>query len=38
MTLEIPKLKAKDAPDLSRFDWTDPLRFEDQLSLSLIHI
>ena len=38
MTLEIPKLKAKDAPDLSRFDWTDPLRFEDQLSSDEIMI
>ncbi len=27
-----PKLKAKDAPDLSRFDWEDPFRLEDQLS------
>ncbi len=26
------KLKAKDAPDLSRFDWEDPFRLEDQLS------
>ncbi len=24
-------LKPKDAPDLSRFDWEDPFRFEDQL-------
>ena len=32
MTTEPPKLKSKDAPDLSRFDWNDPLRFEDQLS------
>ena len=38
MTLEIPKLKAKDAPDLSRFDWNDPLRFEDQLSSDEIMI
>ena len=29
---EKPKLKAKDAPDLSRFDWEDPFRLEDQLS------
>jgi glutaryl-CoA dehydrogenase len=28
----MPKLKAKDAPDLSRFDWEDPFRSEDQLS------
>jgi glutaryl-CoA dehydrogenase len=27
-----PKLKAKDAPDLTRFDWEDPFRMEDQLS------
>ncbi len=27
-----PKLKAKDAPDLSRFDWEDAFRLEDQLS------
>ncbi len=27
-----PKLKAKDTPDLSRFDWEDPFRLEDQLS------
>ncbi|PZR01032.1 MAG: acyl-CoA dehydrogenase [Cereibacter sphaeroides] len=26
------KLKAKDAPDLSRFDWEDALRLEDQLT------
>lgn len=32
MMTEQPKLKSKDAPDLSRFDWNDPLRFEDQLS------
>ena len=32
MTSEQPKLKTKDAPDLSRFDWNDPLRFDDQLS------
>ena len=38
MTLEIPKLKAKDAPDLSRFDWIDPLRLEDQLSSDEIMI
>ena len=25
-----PKLKAKDAPDLGRFDWQDPFRMEDQ--------
>jgi glutaryl-CoA dehydrogenase len=27
-----PTLKPKDAPDLSRFDWEDPFRLEDQLS------
>ena len=27
-----PKLKAKDAPDLGRFDWTDPFRMDDQLT------
>jgi glutaryl-CoA dehydrogenase len=27
-----PKLKAKDAPDLGRFDWQDPFRLEDQLT------
>jgi glutaryl-CoA dehydrogenase len=27
-----PKLKAKDAPDLARFDWEDPFRLDDQLS------
>ena len=26
------ELKPKDAPDLSRFDWEDALRFDDQLS------
>jgi len=26
------KLSAKDAPDLGRFDWEDPLRLEEQLS------
>ncbi len=31
MTLDTPKLKAKDAPDLSGFDWTDPFRLVDQL-------
>jgi glutaryl-CoA dehydrogenase len=29
---EMPKLKAKDTPDLGRFDWEDPFRFEDQLT------
>ena len=27
-----PKLKAKDAPDLSSFDWEDPFRLNDQLT------
>jgi len=26
------KISAKDAPDLSRFDWDDPFRLEDQLT------
>ena len=30
--MDKPKLKAKDAPDLGRFDWQDPFRMEDQLS------
>jgi len=29
---DTPKLKAKDAPDLGRFDWQDPFRLEDQLT------
>src|SRR3989338_1866092 len=29
---EKPYLKAKDAPDLGRFDWEDPFRLEDQLT------
>ncbi|MEM6889732.1 MAG: acyl-CoA dehydrogenase [Pseudomonadota bacterium] len=32
MNVESPLLKAKDAPDLGRFDWSDPLRLSDQLS------
>ena len=33
MVLKLEKsLKSKDAPDLSRFDWEDPLRLEGQLS------
>jgi glutaryl-CoA dehydrogenase len=28
----LPTLKAKDAPDLGRFDWSDPFRLEDQLT------
>ena len=31
-TRTTPTLKAKDAPDLGRFDWQDPFRMEDQLS------
>ncbi len=27
-----PKLRAKDAPDLSSFDWSDPFRLDDQLN------
>jgi glutaryl-CoA dehydrogenase len=27
-----PRLKAKDAPDLGRFDWADPFRLNDQLT------
>ncbi len=27
-----PTLKAKDAPDLGRFDWSDPFRLDDQLT------
>jgi glutaryl-CoA dehydrogenase len=29
---DMPRLKAKDAPDLSRFDWEDPFRLDDQLT------
>ena len=32
MTLNAPTLKAKDAPDLSSFDWQDALRLSDQLN------
>jgi glutaryl-CoA dehydrogenase len=32
MNIETPVLKAKDAPDLSRFDWSDPFRLSAQLS------
>ena len=31
MSLDTPKLKAKDAPDLGRFDWQDPFRLTEQL-------
>jgi glutaryl-CoA dehydrogenase len=30
--LKAPNLKAKDAPDLGRFDWQDPFRLDDQLT------
>ena len=30
--IDKPLLKAKDAPDLGRFDWQDPFRMEDQLT------
>jgi len=30
--MNAPTLRAKDAPDLAGFDWSDPLRFNDQLS------
>jgi glutaryl-CoA dehydrogenase len=30
--MDKPQLKAKDAPDLGRFDWEDPFRLEDQLT------
>jgi len=32
MNIEAPMLKAKDAPDLGNFDWSDPFRLSDQLS------
>lgn len=32
MTDSKPTLRAKDAPDLNSFDWTDPLRLNDQLN------
>ncbi len=31
MNVEAPVLKAKDAPDLGNFDWSDPFRMSDQL-------
>ncbi|PVA11593.1 acyl-CoA dehydrogenase [Pelagivirga sediminicola] len=31
MSLDAPAIKAKDAPDLSSFDWKDPFRLDDQL-------
>ena len=30
--MDKPNLKAKDAPDLGRFDWEDPFRLDDQLT------
>ncbi|MBV2360930.1 acyl-CoA dehydrogenase [Thalassococcus sp. CAU 1522] len=32
MSKSAPTLKAKDAPDLGRFDWQDPFRLADQLT------
>ena len=32
MNAPTPSLKPKDAPDLGSFDWSDPLRLDDQLS------
>ena len=32
MNAEAPVLRAKDAPDLGTFDWSDPFRLSDQLS------
>ncbi|WP_296764160.1 acyl-CoA dehydrogenase [Sediminimonas sp.] len=32
MTDAKPTLRTKDAPDLGRFDWADPLRLDDQLA------
>ncbi len=32
MNAEAPILKAKDAPNMSSFDWTDPFRLADQLT------
>ncbi|MBW4962101.1 acyl-CoA dehydrogenase [Sulfitobacter sp. CW3] len=32
MNAEAPVLKAKDAPNMSSFDWTDPFRLADQLT------
>ena len=32
MNAPTPSLKPKDAPDLGRFDWADPLRLDDQLT------
>ncbi|MBC7165225.1 MAG: acyl-CoA dehydrogenase [Roseovarius sp.] len=32
MTVESPTLRAKDAPDLDTFEWSDPFRLADQLT------
>ena len=32
MSLDAPKLKAKDKPDLGSFDWEDPFFLDDQLT------
>ncbi len=32
MSLDAPKLKSKDKPDLGSFDWEDPFRLNDQLT------
>lgn len=32
MAKDMPKLKAKDSPDLGRFDWEDPFRLNEQLT------
>ncbi|MEM6482354.1 MAG: acyl-CoA dehydrogenase family protein, partial [Pseudomonadota bacterium] len=32
MSLDAPKLRAKDKPDLAGFDWADPFRLAEQLS------
>ena len=32
MSLDAPKLKSKDKPDLASFDWEDPFRLNDQLT------
>ena len=31
MNAEAPILKAKDAPDLGSFEWSDPLRLNEQI-------
>ena len=32
MNVEAPILRAKDAPDLGTFDWSDPFRLDSQLT------